>query len=59
MRAEVMPKTEWIVYNDEHVNSEPKNWEGIIQTQLEYRIYPTILFYEKLDPEKNFLGFSC
>ncbi len=54
MRAEVMPKTEWIVYNDEHVYSEPKNWEGIIQTQLEYRSYPTIFFYEKLDPDEEY-----
>lgn len=54
MRLETRNKTEWIIFNDEHVASEPKNWEGVIEQCLEYRSYPTILFFEKLDPEEDY-----
>ena len=51
---EVKPRTEWTVFNDEHVASEPKNWEGVIEHCLEFRSYPTILFFEKLDPDEDY-----
>ena len=54
MRYEVSPKTEWTIYNDQHVYSEPRNWEGIIEQCLEGRSYPTILFYERLDPDEEY-----
>jgi hypothetical protein len=54
MKYETRQKTEWTIFNDEHVASEPRNWEGVIEQCLEYRSYPTILFYEKLDPEEDY-----
>lgn len=54
MQYEVRPRTEWTIFNDEHVASESKNWFGVIEQCLEYRSYPTILFYEKLDPDEDY-----
>jgi len=35
------------------VTSVADNWSGVVEECVEYRSYPTVLFYEKLDPEEE------
>jgi len=52
--GEIKPKTEWTCFNDESVNSVPGNWHGIIQQCIELSCFPSVLFFEKLDPEEDY-----
>ena len=54
MNSEIQPKTEWTCFNDERITSVEGNWASIIETCVEYSCYPTVLFYEKLDPDEEY-----
>ena len=47
-REELQPDTEWIQYNDSTLRFVQDNWSGILQECIEYKVFPTVLFFEKL-----------
>ena len=47
-RDEIQPETEWIQYNDSSIRFVSDNWSGILKECIEHKVFPTVLFYEKL-----------
>lgn len=45
-------KQEWTLFDDSNVVSMG-NWEKVMQYCIEFRCYPTVLFFEKLDQPYN------
>ena len=47
-REELQPDTEWIQYNDGMIRFVQDNWSGVLQECVDQKVFPTVLFYEKL-----------
>ena len=51
MKAEISSQTEWSLFDDAVVDHKG-GWRDVVQQCIELRTYPTVLFYEKLDPNE-------
>jgi hypothetical protein len=54
MRDEITDSTEWTCFNDNMVSTMADNWYGLLEQCVEMATYPTVLFYEKLDPNEEY-----
>ena len=50
LESEVTLETEWTLYDDANVDSMGQ-WFHVVKHCVENRIFPTILYFEKLDPQ--------
>lgn len=57
MRKEAEETTEWTYYNDEALQSVGQ-WHNVVMTSIQDRQYPTILLFEKADPEEKELSIN-
>ena len=48
IKREIQTDTEWIQYNDSSVRFVNDNWSGILKECVEHKVFPTVIFYEKL-----------
>jgi hypothetical protein len=52
MQKEVSASTEWTIFDDSVVDHKG-NWQDVVKQCVELRTYPTVIFYEKLDPNED------
>ena len=52
MKAEVKPQTEWSIFDDAVIDYRG-SWRDVVQQCVDIRMYPTVIFYEKLDPNEQ------
>ncbi len=52
MKAEVKPQTEWSIFDDAVIDYRG-SWRDVVQQCVEARMFPTVIFYEKLDPNEQ------
>jgi hypothetical protein len=47
----VSASTEWTIFDDAVVDHKG-NWPDVVKQCVELRTYPTVIFYEKVDPNE-------
>ena len=52
MEGEISRNTEWTMFDDTNLKSMG-TWLDILEHCYQTRIYPTVILYEKLDPNEN------
>ncbi len=52
MAGEVNPRTEWTIFDDAVIDHRG-GWSDVVKQCVDIRMYPTVIFYEKLDPNEN------
>lgn len=52
MEAEVTTRTEWTIFDDSVIDHRG-GWHDVVKQCVDIRMYPTVIFYEKLDPNEN------
>jgi hypothetical protein len=52
MEAEVTSRTEWTIFDDSVIDHRG-GWHDVVKQCVDIRMYPTVIFYEKLDPNEN------
>ena len=52
MEGEISRSTEWTMFDDTNLKSMG-TWLDILEHCYQTRIYPTVILYEKLDPNEN------
>ena len=52
MESEITKQTEWTYFDDAMIESKG-TWFDIVQHCTENRVYPTVLIFEKLDPNER------
>jgi hypothetical protein len=42
-------QSEWTLFNDDHISNQG-GWTNIIEYCVEFQCYPTVIFYERVEP---------
>ena len=58
VETEVLPTTEWVLYDDDLLKFVPGNWAEIVYVMSQTNAYPTVLLYEKLEVTDQYNGDS-
>ena len=53
VEREVDEYREWVEYNDMELRHVTRNWPAVIEYCIDNRMYPTVLFFEKLAEEEE------
>ena len=51
MAGEITKETSWTLFDDNIVESKG-TWADLVEHCIQNRVYPTVLLYEKLDPDE-------
>jgi hypothetical protein len=54
MNREINQQNEWVCYNDTVVSTLRESWFTLVESCVQLACYPTVLFYEKLDPREDY-----
>ena len=52
MQREVRASTEWTIFDDAVVDHKG-SWSDVVKQCVELRTYPTVIFYERMDPNEE------
>ena len=52
MRSEISQDTEWTLFDDAEIVSKG-TWNDVVSQCIEIRTYPTVLLYEKINPQTD------
>ena len=58
VKEEANPENEWVLYDDNYLKPIWGNWAEIVRNMSEVGAYPTVLFYERLEPAEDHSGES-
>ncbi len=53
MESEITKQTEWTLFDDSLIESKG-SWTDLVEHCIQNKVYPTVLMYEKLDPEERY-----
>ena len=52
MKSEVGSNNEWTMFDDNNIDNKG-SWFEVVKQCVELRTYPTVLFYERIDPNEE------